>query len=549
MKMIDTIEHNRLKYEILRTTEPHRVIQLIQKQLLPNGNTINIKIIRNVVAEHIIDWIEIYSKFAGVEIRKNYSEYDDSLSFNHIFKDDVIIYAVDFSRYILLDNNFIEWFTKKILESLKVTESKIIILGRINSLDNLSALKFKRFLKTFCSNKEISVFIEDLNIIDQVLSKVSKQIVLKDKNHKIAKKIGLKIIPGLNQSQLRLIILDLDNTLYKGILSEDGLSGLELTKNHKKLFKLLKKCKDRGILLAIASKNDEKDVLNLVNSNFLSPLSLEDFVSIKANWLEKSVNIKEIIDEVNFSSEYCLFLDDNTSEILKVKNNFNEIEVLLAEDINLVLKLLTFHPRISLRSKTLEDQMRNEDLIANKKRRELQKRSNSDSSFELMSEVSIIEATKSIQDRLFEISNKTNQFNSNNYRIRNQELDDLIEKKPISALGISLKDSLSNSGIIGFVAAKVQNKSLIVFDLCLSCRALGRNLESVMIFKSLEYLAKNHFVDEIIVKYTQTEKNLPFKVWISNYLEEINHGYRLPINTLNELEYDKIGVTLNYMKG
>ena len=153
MKMIDKIEHNRVKYEILRTSEPHRVIQLIQKQLLPNGNTVNIKIIRNVVAEHIIDWIEIYSRFAGVEIRKNYSEYDDSLSFNEFIKNDVIIYAIDFSRYNLLDNNFTEWFTKKILETLKVTESKIIILGRINSLDNSNAFKFKRFLKTFCSNK------------------------------------------------------------------------------------------------------------------------------------------------------------------------------------------------------------------------------------------------------------------------------------------------------------------------------------------------------------------------------------------------------------
>ena len=183
MKMIDKIEHNRVKYEILRTSEPHRVIQLIQKQLLPNGNTVNIKIIRNVVAEHIIDWIEIYSRFAGVEIRKNYSEYDDSLRFNEFIKNDVIIYAIDFSRYNLLDNNFTEWFTKKILETLKVTESKIIILGRINSLDNSNAFKFKRFLKTFCSNKEISLFIQDLNAKDQDLSKVSKQIILKDKNH------------------------------------------------------------------------------------------------------------------------------------------------------------------------------------------------------------------------------------------------------------------------------------------------------------------------------------------------------------------------------
>jgi|694.fasta_scaffold76352_5 FkbH-like protein len=547
--MIDSIEHNRLKFEILRTTQPHKVIQLMQKQFLQNGNTVNIKIIRNTVAEHIIEWIEIYAKFAGIKLQKKYSDYDDSLSFNHLTKDDIIIYVIDFSRYNLLDKKFIGWFTSNIVEKLKITESKIIILGRINSLDNLNILKFKRLLKKFCSNQEISVFIEDLNSAKQDLSKVSKQIVLKDKNHEIAKKIGLKIIPGLNQSQLRLIILDLDNTLYKGILSEDGLSGLELTKNHKKLFKLLKKYKDKGMLLAVASKNDEKDVLNLVKSNFFSPLSLEDFVSIKANWLEKSVNIKEIIDEVNFSSEYSLFLDDNTSEILKVKNNFNEIEVLLADDINLVLKLLTFHPRISLRSKTFEDQVRNEDIIANKKRRELQKKSNSESSFELMSEVSIIEATKSIQDRLFELSNKTNQFNSNNYRISKQELDDLIGRKLISALGISLKDSFSNSGLIGFVAAKVENKSLIVFDLCLSCRALGRNLESVMIFKSLEYLAKNHFVDEIIVKYTQTEKNLPFKVWISNYLEEMNHEYRLSLNTLNEIEYDKMGVTLNYVKG
>lgn len=547
--MIDSIEHNRLKFEILRTTQPHKVIQLIQKQFLQYGNTINIKIIRNTVAEHIIEWIEIYAKFAGIKLQKKYSDYDDSLSFNHLTKDDIIIYVIDFSRYNLLDKKFIGWFTSNIVEKLKITESKIIILGRINSLDNLNVLKFKSRLKKFCSNQQISVLIEDLNSAKQDLSKVSKQIVLKDKNHEIAKKIGLKIIPGLNQSQLRLIILDLDNTLYKGILSEDGLSGLELTKNHKKLFKLLKKYKDRGMLLAIASKNDEKDVLNLVKSNFFSPLSLEDFVSIKANWLEKSVNIREIIDEVNFSSEYSLFIDDNTSEILKVKNNFNEIEVLLADDINLVLKLLTFHPRISLRSKTLEDQVRNEDIIANKKRRELQKKSNSESSFELMSEVSIIEANKSIQDRLFELSNKTNQFNSNNYRISKQELDDLIGRKLISALGISLKDSFSNSGLIGFVAAKVENKSLIVFDLCLSCRALGRNLESVMIFKSLEYLAKNHIVNEIIIKYTQTEKNLPFRAWISNYLEEMNHEYRLSLNTLNEIEYDKMGVTLNYVKG
>ena len=115
----------------------------------------------------------------------------------------------------------------------------------------------------------------------------------------VSKDLGLNYIPSLLKPNLKGIIVDLDNTLYKGVLGEDGIEGITLTLGHKNLQNSLKKLKDQGFFLCVASKNNEQDVIDLFKKREDFPLSLNDFTKVYANWNSKS-------ESIGLIANYCL---------------------------------------------------------------------------------------------------------------------------------------------------------------------------------------------------------------------------------------------------
>ncbi|MEG7382016.1 HAD-IIIC family phosphatase, partial [Bacillus subtilis] len=128
------------------------------------------------------------------------------------------------------------------------------------------------------------------------------------------------------------MIVDLDNTLYKGVLGEDGVQGVELTQGHIVLQRHLKLFSQQGLFLGIASKNDEIDVRKLLEERVDFVLKPDDFAYIKASWNDKAESIQEIADLLNIHSSSLLFIDDNLGEIVSVLERHPDIKTIWAQD-------------------------------------------------------------------------------------------------------------------------------------------------------------------------------------------------------------------------
>ena len=133
-----------------------------------------------------------------------------------------------------------------------------------------------------------------------------------------AKLLGLKVLPSLFNQKIKAIIFDLDDTLYTGVVGEDGIKKIYLDKNQKKAEKIYSLFQKKGTLLSICSKNNENDVKELFKKKILKK---KLFFPIKANWEVKSQNIQEIKKILKISFHNILFIDNNISEVIEVKKS------------------------------------------------------------------------------------------------------------------------------------------------------------------------------------------------------------------------------------
>lgn len=174
----------------------------------------------------------------------------------------------------------------------------------------------------------------------------------------LAQILGLSLIPALIKPTLKALALDLDNTLYQGILGEDGINNLKLTPLHKTLQKKIKDFKKRGFLLALASKNEEKDAKKLFETRKDFILQWEDFDIKMVNWESKGENILKIAKKINISTDAMLFIDDNIAELENAK--FTGIKTLLCDET--ILHKIKLFPNLLKLLNTQEDQIRAKDI-------------------------------------------------------------------------------------------------------------------------------------------------------------------------------------------
>lgn len=170
-----------------------------------------------------------------------------------------------------------------------------------------------------------------MNSYDRRNEEVSNYPLSNQLTLQLSRHIALNLIPAMLEPKLKAIVLDLDNTLYSGVLGEDGIENIILTEEHKQLQQVLKKMKENGILLAISSKNNEQDVIQMFETRKDFLLQKDDFTFIEANWHSKAENIQMMVNKFNFDSSAMLFIDDNPAEIAHVKEQVPSIHTLMAD--------------------------------------------------------------------------------------------------------------------------------------------------------------------------------------------------------------------------
>ena len=265
----------------------------------------------------------------------------------------------------------------------------------------------------------------------------------------LAQILGLKLLPALMLPSLKAIVCDLDNTLYAGVLGEDGIEKLTLAPAHKALQEQILSYKKQGFLLAIASKNDLRDVEALFQKRLDFPLRLSDFSCVQAHWEGKAQSLEAIAKSFNIGLDSLLFIDDNIAELESTRHT--KVKQIHALSPAHTLFALYLYPQMTRLVENKEDSLRSSDIAANAARAHLEALSDEEYFTNLGIELEFCINPKQSAQRIHELLNKTNQFIANYARPTLTEVQEWIEGEGYCVVAISMRDRLSESGIIGIV--------------------------------------------------------------------------------------------------
>ena len=319
-------------------------------------------------------------------------------------------------------------------------------------------------------------------------------------------------IKGLSK---KLLILDLDDTLWGGIVGEVGWKNLRIG-GHDHLgeafrdFQIqIKSLKNQGIILALVSKNDEVTAIEAINSHPEMILSMEDFVTHRINWEDKAKNIIDIVNELNLGLQSVVFLDDSPFERARVQEALPE--VLVPElpkdptDYNVFLSKLRCFDKTHV---TDEDKSRGNLYKSESKRIKLKQQLKSLSDWiKTLNLTIVIENIKNENTpRAVQLFNKTNQMNLSTRRLSEQEFNHWVKVDSNNLWTIRAADKFGDYGIIGILSISTKNNIATLVDFILSCRVVGRYIEETMIEFLKEFCQENN-VNKIKGKYKKTDKN------------------------------------------
>lgn len=322
------------------------------------------------------------------------------------------------------------------------------------------------------------------------------------------------VCSALTRPRKKVLVCDLDNTLWGGIVGEDGPDGIAVSgaypgNAYADFQRFLKNLSATGVALAIASKNNWEDAIAGFEKNPSMPLKFDDFSAARINWQDKPQNIAEIAKELNVGTDSLVFIDDNPMECELVRRTLPEVTVVHLEGApstfaDAVLATGCFDTL----SVTEEDTKKVEMFKAEKKRSAL---ANGADKSEFLASLNLEMEFRpphgqEIQ-RVAQLINKTNQFNLTTRRYTEAEVDDLLKQRDADVRVVKLRDCFGDYGLIGVIISKDKSDTEREIDtLLMSCRVLGRGVESA-ILANIEKEAREDGKAALIGRFVPSQKN------------------------------------------
>lgn len=322
----------------------------------------------------------------------------------------------------------------------------------------------------------------------------------------------------------KVVAVDLDHTLWKGICGEDGPGGVVMDPPRQRLQEFLLRQREAGMVLAIASKNNFNDVLETFSAHPEFPLRLEHFAAWRIDWNPKPVNLASLAAELNLGLDSFIFLDDNPKECAEVSSSAPEaLSIALPPDLGELPDFLAHVWAFDHPSVTEEDRRRSE-LMAQSL--EFSRAAQSASSLEefiasLNLRVDVQPLAAERLPRAAQLTQRTNQFNTTTIRRTEAEMAALEQTPGASIFTAEVSDRFGEYGLTGLVIVFRRLNELYVDSLLLSCRVLGRGVEHRILARLAE-LALDEGVYTVTVPFTPTARNTPARA----FLESIPFGQR-----------------------
>lgn len=332
---------------------------------------------------------------------------------------------------------------------------------------------------------------------------------------RIAEDLHRYILSALGRVK-KCIVLDLDNTLWGGIAGEDGFDGVALGFDYpgncyRDFQERLLRLYHRGILLAINSKNNEKDALEIIDKHPYMVLRRHHFAAMRINWNDKVSNLKELREELNIGLESMIFMDDSPVECEMVHRHCPECEVVrLPEKPYLIPDVVHSLSGIENLRITDEDRRKGEMYREQVARKKFEKSFANIGEFlaSLDIEIDIEAASDFTVPRISQLTQKTNQMNMTTRRYTEADIRALVTAPDSHVFSVACRDRFGDNGIIGVIVAKFRGEESIIDSFLLSCRVIGREIERAMLAFLLSF-SRERGMKALIGEYIPTPKNSP----------------------------------------
>ncbi|MCM1483316.1 MAG: HAD-IIIC family phosphatase [Muribaculaceae bacterium] len=367
-----------------------------------------------------------------------------------------------------------------------------------------------------------------------------------------------KKLQELNQPRKKCLVLDLDNTLWSGVLGEDGVSGVKMSGDYPGnafmyFQEALVSLVNSGVILTVCSKNNEVDVKELWAKNPFVKLGPKHIAAYRINWQNKADNIRELAKELNIGLDSMVFVDDNPTERELVRQQLPMVVV--PEFPRRPYELMDFYKKLvndyfRTYRLTNEDLSKTEQYKANARRASEQARFTDLTDFirSLDIHIDIVGANEFNIPRIVQMTQKTNQFNLTTHRYTEADINSLIVKG-YDIYCISVSDKFGDNGITGEILISNRGEIAIIDTLLLSCRILGKNIEAAFV-KSILNILYNKGIRLVKAKYIPTAKNSQVADFYDKLgFDVINEEdgakeYELKLESLQEIpDYYTINIT------
>lgn len=326
----------------------------------------------------------------------------------------------------------------------------------------------------------------------------------------------LRFLHPLSGKVCKVLAIDLDNTLWKGVIGEEGMAGIQIGAEYpgaayRALQRAVLDLYHRGIMLAICSKNNVSDAMEALEKHPGMLLRPQHFAALRINWNDKAQSLREIAAELNLGIESLAFLDDNPIERARVRAELPEVTVIeLPDDAIGFAKALRETPVFERLALSAEDRERGRYYAEQRQRVELQRSVTSLEDFfrSLRQEVEIISVTSETLVRVAQLTQKTNQFNLTTRRYSEQRIAEMAAASDWGAHSIRVSDRFGDNGIVGVVITHDVGEVCEIDTFLLSCRIIGRTVETALLSFLIDG-ARTRGVKQLRGWFLPTKKNAP----------------------------------------
>ena len=536
------------------------ILNVLSQSPLEEFPSLNISVLRNIMLEPIEPYVRYLAYQLGFNAKITFGKYDNIIQeavggnnkLLHEETDCILIFmkldtfSWDLSRNfaalsnekIKLESNRVKEYIDNVLSGIRKKTNAMILwhgfelppypaLGILDSQNSNGQHALINHLNEYLRDRlrdQRNAYFVDLNLCvarlganrfyDPRYWHIGRAPFSREALHEIALE-DFRYIRPLKGKNKKCLALDCDNTLWGGIIGEDGLAGIKLGKTYPgsayyEFQQEILNLYNRGIILALCSKNNADDVWEVFRKHPDMVLKEEHIATAQISWGDKASSLRQIALDLNIGLDSIVFMDDSEFEVNLILQVLPEVEVIhlpqnKAVEYRDILASCGLFDSLTLSE---EDKMRGAMYKAEATRKKLQSEVTDMETYykTLEMELEIRFPDEFSIPRVAQLTQKTNQFNLTTKRYSESDIKDFINSGESDVIYLRLKDKFGDSGIIGTCILKYKDEKAISDTFLLSCRVLGRGVEEVLLIQALK-LAKKRGCKVVIGEYYATSKN------------------------------------------